>query len=151
MLGLRFVLDPDFRKERLDVLFTWFHYRALQEHDDAWQSARQGGDLLHPVIEFQGAPGYNLALNVLNSLSVHSLGSSEPSERDFFLRHSFHQLSLSNVGNRIVGDSRFGISHPEAAASVQRALKAMPVLHPIAANSLQNLTRLVESRGDQRS
>lgn len=137
----RLITEPDFLGKRIDSLLTAYHAIVLNIFRDQVSHA---GLLVHPVCEFRNAE-YDLALAAINSIRT----DSSPAGTRFFLDHQFSQISLSNALHELELFRGFGatVSHERdrsLGVAAARALRALPVRHPICDQKLSIAASLLK-------
>ncbi|MFA6269886.1 MAG: hypothetical protein WC657_01585 [Candidatus Paceibacterota bacterium] len=122
---LRAMFDPDFLPRRIGSLVTYHHCQAMNLFKD---QMTMGGQLVHPECEFS-IPEYNIAMSMINSLSI--TDGTTPATTEFFLNNDFGQITLYNAMAEGIPNLPWHQRerNPELAKAAVQTLSALPFMH----------------------
>jgi len=130
---LSMVNNPNFLKERIDSILTYYHSLVMDQFMD---QLTVGGGLLHYACEFS-LPEYHIAMAAINSVSLHLF--SENRDERFFVDYAFDQLNLTNC---IPNSFTVGNKDSNLAVAASEALKVMPFIHSFSRQRLKDYNQI---------
>lgn len=119
---LSVMFDPEFLPKKIKSWLTFYHATALNLFSNRLTNE---GKLVHPVCEF-GLPEYHLGISALNSTSFFIPRLQNSSKNQFFLGHSFDQVSLHNA-----------LSDPVWGQAALQSLRSLPFVHSLCRRKME--------------